>query len=215
LSPRLEGIRHDEIAPLAHPVRPVAAAVESGSQPSDAALIQAARAEPERFADLYDRHAADLYRYTRRRVGPDLAEDIVADVFVTAFRRLDSYDVDRPDARPWLFGILTKEISRHHRRERARFRALARAPQDRPHDSVADRVADTVSAAAVARRALAGAIAGLAVRDRDVLLLVAWGGLNYFEVAQTLGIPVGTVRSRLSRARRVVRAALGASEEDL
>lgn len=214
-----KGIRHDESTPLAHPVRAVAAAVERDSQPSDAVLIRAARAEPERFAELYDRHAADLFRYARRRVGPDLAEDLVADAFVVALRRLGSYDLDRPDARPWLFGILTKEISRHRRRERARFRALARATQDRERDRaldpVADHVADTVSAAAIARAALAGAIARLAARDRDVLLLVAWSGLNYFEVAQTLGIPMGTVRSRLNRARRSVRAVLGASEEDL
>lgn len=204
--------RHDGLAPAAHAVRPALNSVPAATgdpRPTDAALIHAARSEPDRFADLYDRHVADLFRYARRRVGPDLAEDVVADAFVVAFRRRGSYDLSQPDARPWLFGILTKEIFRHRRRERAHYRALARLPHDRGHDALADRVVDIVSAAATARGALAAAIAGLATRDRDVLLLVAWGQLNYLEVARTLGIPVGTVRSRLNRARRAVRAAVG------
>jgi RNA polymerase sigma factor (sigma-70 family) len=177
---------------------------------TDAAVIEASWADADRFAELYDRYATQLYRFAYRRVGADTAQDVVADTFLAAFRRRTSYDPARPDARPWLFGILTRELARHHRAEQARFRALARVPSESDIDSdgAADRVAARVSAGA-ARDPLAGALAALSRGDRDVLLLVAWGDLSYDEVAGALRIPIGTVRSRLNRARRKVRDALG------
>jgi RNA polymerase sigma factor (sigma-70 family) len=175
---------------------------------ADAAVIAESLAQPERFAVLYDRYAAVLHRYAARRVGADAADDLVAATFLAAFGSRVRYDLARPDARPWLFGILTKEIARQHRTESARWRALARSAPDRPADGLADQVAADVSAQAQ-RSALAGALARLAAADRSVLLLIAWGDLSYDETAQALGIPVGTVRSRLSRARVQVRASLG------
>jgi RNA polymerase sigma factor (sigma-70 family) len=181
---------------------------------ADAAVIAESLAQPERFAVLYDRYAAVLHRYAARRVGADAADDLVAATFLAAFGSRVRYDLARPDARPWLFGILTKEIARQHRTESARWRAQARSgprpppPPDRPADGLADQVAADVSAQAQ-RSALAGALARLAAADRSVLLLIAWGDLSYDETAQALGIPVGTVRSRLSRARVQVRASLG------
>ncbi|NUO98483.1 MAG: RNA polymerase sigma factor [Nonomuraea sp.] len=175
---------------------------------ADAELVNASWTEPEAFAVLFDRYSAMLYRYVARRLGPEPAEDLVGETFLVAFSRRKSYDLAYPDARPWLFGILTKLISRHHRKEAARFRALLRAPVDQDVESPADRVAAGVTAQAVRPR-LAGALAALSAKDRDVLLLIAWGDLTYDEVAQALGIPIGTVRSRLNRGRRKVRAALG------
>jgi RNA polymerase sigma-70 factor (ECF subfamily) len=105
---------------------------------------------------------------------------------------------------------VTKVIARRHRAEQARYRALARAGIDEVVDGFADRVAAEVSAAG-ARGALATAMGRLTPADRDVLLLVAWSGLSYEEVAETLGIKVGTVRSRLHRARTQVRRSLGGS----
>ncbi|NRQ31414.1 sigma-70 family RNA polymerase sigma factor [Nonomuraea sp. NN258] len=175
---------------------------------ADAALVSASWTEPEAFAELFDRYSAMLYRYVSKRLGPEPAEDLVGETFLVAFSRRKSYDLSYPDARPWLFGILTKLISRHHRSEAARYRALLRAPQDRAVESPADRVAAGVTAQA-ARPELAAALAALPAKDRDVLLLIAWGDLTYEEVAQALGIPIGTVRSRLNRGRRKVRAALG------
>jgi RNA polymerase sigma-70 factor (ECF subfamily) len=133
---------------------------------------------------------------------------LVAATFLAAFRARRRYDQARASARPWLFGILTKEIARRHRTEKARLRALERAWSDRPADGLADRVADGVTAQA-ARGQLAAALARLSPAERGVLLLIAWADLSYDETAQALGIPVGTVRSRLSRARRKVREALG------
>ncbi|HTJ37274.1 MAG TPA: RNA polymerase sigma factor [Dactylosporangium sp.] len=167
--------------------------------------------DPELFAVLYDRYSAQLYRYAYRRVGAELAEDAVAETFLAAFRRRDRYDAGRAGARAWLFGILTRELARWHRTESARYRAFARAGVDDVVPGFADRVDAAVSAQAL-NRPLAGALARLSRGDRDVLLLVAWGDCSYEEVAETLGIRLGTVRSRLHRARRQIREALGALE---
>ncbi|GGU97221.1 DNA-directed RNA polymerase sigma-70 factor [Actinomadura cremea] len=174
----------------------------------DSELIESSLTDPESFAALFDRYAAMLYRYVSRRLGPEAAEDVVGETFLAAFGGRHRYDLSRPDARPWLFGIATKLVARHHRAEAARYRALRRSPVDGAVEGPAERVADGVTASAV-RPALAAALAALPRKDRDVLLLVAWGDFAYEQVAQALGVPVGTVRSRLHRARRKVRAALG------
>ncbi|HLU73693.1 MAG TPA: RNA polymerase sigma factor [Nonomuraea sp.] len=181
---------------------------QPATRAADAELIGASLTEPEAFAELFDRYSGMLYRYVSRRLGPEPAEDLVGETFLVAFSRRRSYDLSYPDARPWLFGILTKLVSRHHRTEAARYRALLRAPVDPDVESPADRVAAGVTAQA-ARPGLAGALAALPAKDRDVLLLIAWGDLSYEEAARALGIPIGTVRSRLNRGRRKVRAALG------
>ncbi|GAA2112328.1 RNA polymerase sigma factor [Actinomadura alba] len=191
-------------------VHPVSAVIsERLVQPdSDARLIVASRHDPEVFAELFDRYSAMLYRYVAKRLGPEVADDLVGETFLVAFQKRHRYDAEHHDARPWLFGIITKLISRHRRTEAARYRAVERSPREVVTEGPADRVAVGVSAAAT-RPALAGALAGLSRGDRDVLLLVAWADLSYAETADALGIPVGTVRSRLNRARRKVRAALG------
>lgn len=178
------------------------------TQPSDADLIARSRHDAGAFGPLYDRYAVQLFRYAQRRLGLDTARDVVAETFLAAFAARDRYDLTRPDARPWLFGILTREVAQHHRRESARLRALARCAPEPPVDGPADRVADDVTARAV-RQPLLSALAALNAGERDVLLLFAWGELSYEEIAAALGIAGGTVRSRLNRARTKVRAALG------
>ncbi|OEU97233.1 RNA polymerase subunit sigma-70 [Streptomyces qinglanensis] len=180
---------------------------------SDASVIARSRDEPEAFAVLFDRHADAVHRYAARRLGGEVADDLMAETFTTAFQQRHRYDPDRgAGARPWLFGIATNLVGRHRRAEARRFKAMARVPTPADHDEpIADRAADRVGARAV-RHELAAALAALSARHRDVLLLVAWGGLGYEEVAQALGIPVGTVRSRLHRARSRLREALGGSD---
>ncbi len=175
---------------------------------TDAEIIKGSQNEPALFGVLYDRYAQQLYRYAHRRLGAQTAEDLVAEVFAVAFSRRDRFDTAYQDARPWLFGILTKEISRHHRREIARYRAWERAGADGVTDGHADQVSADVTARA-ARARLRAALSKLSTGDRDVLLLIAWGELRYEEVAHALDIPVGTVRSRLNRARQKVRTCLG------
>ncbi|WP_067489482.1 RNA polymerase sigma factor [Actinomadura hibisca] len=178
---------------------------------SDAAIIRAALREPEDFAALFDRYYTMIHGYAARRLGASLADDVAAETFLVAFDRRASYDLDRPDARPWLYGIASNLIARHGRAEVRLYRALTRTGPDAPADSHADRVAGRVDAQAV-RGPLAAALADLAPGDRDVLLLVAWGGLSLAEAAQALAVPAGTARSRMHRARKKIRAALGDSD---
>lgn len=182
----------------------------SGDHPflNDAALIEFSWQEPETFARLYDRHAAPIHRYVSRRLGDAMADDVVADTFLAAFRRRQAYDLRRSDARPWLYGIAANLISKHRRSESRMLRAFARTGADPVVEGHADRIDSRVSAAAV-QRDLAAALARLSAGDRDVLLLIAWADLSYEQTAAALGIPLGTVRSRLHRAREKIRAALG------
>lgn len=174
----------------------------------DAALIERSWHDPEAFAGLYDRHAAPLHRYAARRLGAGAADDIVADTFLDAFRNRHRYDRTVSDARPWLYGIAANLIGKHRRTEVRMLRAFARTGADPAVEGHADRIDSQVSAAAVQPH-LAAAVAALSPGDRDVLLLVAWADLSYEQTATALGIPPGTVRSRLHRARAKIREALG------
>ncbi|MER5423433.1 RNA polymerase sigma factor [Streptosporangium roseum] len=177
----------------------------------DAELIRRSADDPEQFAALFDRYARQIHLYAARRIGTQAADDIVAETFLAAFRRRDSYDQSFPLARPWLYGIATTLIARHRRQEKRMLRALSRTGVDPLPEPVADTVISRV-AARDRERELAGALASMSRGDRDVLLLVAWEDLSYEEVAQALGIALGTVRSRLHRARKKARIALGDEE---
>ncbi|MFI6940768.1 RNA polymerase sigma factor [Streptomyces sp. NPDC050418] len=175
----------------------------------DAAVIRRSLAQPEVFAELYDRYAPDIHRYAARRLGDGHADDLTAETFLAAFRTRSRYDLGRENARPWLYGIAANLIGKQRRTEVRGLRALARTGTDPVAESWVER-ADSRVVAQSAHGPLAGALAGLSAGDRHVLLLVAWADLTYPEVAEALGIPLGTVRSRLNRARRKVRSALGA-----
>jgi RNA polymerase sigma factor (sigma-70 family) len=176
---------------------------------TDAELIRQSWTDPERFAALFDRHHRRVHRYVARRLGTQVADDIVGETFLIAFRRRESYELTRDHALPWLYAIATSLVARHRRDEERYLRTLCRTGVDPLPEPMADQVVGRV-AAQTQERLLAGALAGLSQGDRDVLLLVAWGDLSYEETADVLSIPVGTVRSRLHRARRKVRKALGA-----
>jgi RNA polymerase sigma factor (sigma-70 family) len=199
---------------MAAPPRQDAGCWRAGNHADDAAVIEQSWHEPEKFAELYDRHAAPIHRYVSRRLGDGMADDVVADTFLAAFRARRGYDLHRAEARPWLYGIAANMIGRHRRDEVRRLRALAKTGSsgaDPVADWHMDRIDSRLAAAAV-RRDLLQALAALSARDRDVLLLIAWADLSYEETAAALGIPLGTVRSRLNRARRKVREALGGQD---
>jgi RNA polymerase sigma-70 factor (ECF subfamily) len=180
----------------------------TGQPEADAALIEQSWAKPERFALIFERYFGQVHQYLARRVGDKIADDLAAEVFVAAFAQRQRYDTARDCARPWLYGIATNLIGTHRRQEQRRYRALARTAASLESPSDEDQVTDRVSASA-AGPALAAALAALDAGDRDVLLLIALAGLDYQEAAQALGIPYGTVCSRLNRARRRLREALG------
>jgi RNA polymerase sigma-70 factor (ECF subfamily) len=163
--------------------------------------------DPERFAGVFDRHYAPIAGFLRRRVERTLADELAADTFLRAFDGRGGYDVSRPDARPWLFGIATRLLARHRRTEVRQLRAFTRAGRlvvdERGFEDV-----DARLDAAAASPVLAAALAELGAVDREVLLLFAWAELSYEEISLALEIPVGTVKSRLPRARDVVRRRL-------
>lgn len=173
----------------------------------DADLIAESTRDPESFGLVFDRHAPAIHGYIARRLGRDAADDLVAETFLVAFRRRGGYDCGQASARPWLYGIATNLIARHRRDEIRFLRAIARTGVDPAAEPIADRVTERVAAAAM-HRGLAAALAGLPAADRSVLLLIT-EGLGYQEAALALGVPAGTVASRLARARRKLREALG------
>jgi RNA polymerase sigma-70 factor (ECF subfamily) len=175
---------------------------------TDAEVISRSLDDPACFSILWDRHAREIHRYVVRRIGVTAADDVTADVFLVAFRRRHSFDLRRPASRPWLYGIAANLVGKHRRSEVRALRALARTGLDPVAASWSDE-ADARVTASTQSRALAAALAALSADDRHTLLLVAWADLTYAEVAEALDIPVGTVRSRLNRARTRLRVALG------
>lgn len=161
---------------------------------TDAQAIAASLSEPEVFAVLFDRHFDAVHAYAQRRVGPDLADEVAAETFTRAFDQRRRYDRSRDEARPWLLGIAANLLRRHWRSERRRLDAYARSTSAGAADVLPPVRAD-----------LAAAVKRLPRREREPLLLLAWADLSYEEIGVALGIPVGTVRSRISRARARLR----------
>jgi len=182
------------------------AAIPAG-RAADNTVVRRALREPEAFTELFDRYADDVHRYVVRRLGPNAADDVMAETFTVAFARRGRFDLSRPDARPWLLGIATNLMHGQRRTELRRWRAMARAVAVDEGELEADRIAARVTVQA-ARAELAAALARLSVAQRDVLLLYAWAELDYEQIAEALNVPIGTVRSRLHRARGVLVEAL-------
>lgn len=174
--------------------------------PEPAESIDLSGPEPAAvFGRLFDEHAAGLHRYLARRVGMTIADDLVSETFLAALRGRHGYDPTRGGVRAWLYGIASNLLRRHVRSELRELRATARlvaAPVVEPPEAG---VADRLDARARVAQ-LAAALTCLSDGDRDVLLLTSWAGLSPVEIGQALGIPAGTVRSRLHRTRRWLRA---------
>jgi RNA polymerase sigma-70 factor, ECF subfamily len=176
---------------------------------SDAEIIVRASRDPEAFGVLFDRHFATIHRYLERRIGRDGADELAGEVFRIAFEQRRGFRPLHESALPWLYGLATNLVLKRWRGEMRRLRALARLEAgQRDGDLGVELVDDRLTARGV-RGQLLDALARLPERDRDVVVLVAWEELSYEEVAAALGIPQGTVRSRLNRARRTLRELLG------
>jgi RNA polymerase sigma factor (sigma-70 family) len=171
----------------------------TGIEIHDGDRIASSLERPDDFGAIFERHFDAIHRYVARRLGPGLADDVAASVFAEAFAGRAGFLTDRDDARPWLYGIATNLIHRHRRRERAGWRAYAKHGVD-PFGIDAKPRLDEV--------AVARALGRIAKADRDALLLMVWADLTYEDVATALGIPVGTVRSRIHRARARLRVEL-------
>jgi RNA polymerase sigma-70 factor, ECF subfamily len=171
----------------------------------------------EDFESVFREHFAPVYRFIAWRVGKALAEDLAAEVFVTAYRRRDTYQPERGSVRSWLYGIAANVVRGHWRDEQQLLELDARVARDSlgllPVAQFADAADERVIAATLAPR-IAGALAALNREQREVLLLHAWADLSHEEIAAALGIARGTAWSRLSRARTALRAQLGEFDFD-
>ena len=178
---------------------------EQAVEVDDSVLWSRARTgDGEAFGMLFERHALTIYNFCFRRVGNwATAEDLVSIVFLEAWRRLDK-PLPRGKELPWLFGIATNVVRNRRRAERRHVAALGRVPKPSPEPSFADDSDKRVDDEELMGRAL-GLVARLSRREQEVFALCAWSGLSYEDAAIALRIPVGTVRSRLSRARARLR----------
>ncbi len=178
---------------------------------SDAAVIANSLEQPIAFAAIFDRHYDAVHGYLSRRAGTEVADELSAQTFEEAFRARRRYDPSRVSARGWLLGIATNLLRHHFRAETRRLAAYGRVPREAPELGDAANAANARLDAQALMPALARALAELPAPDRDVLLLFAWAELSYDEIAAALGIPTGTVRSRLHRSRERLRELLAAS----
>jgi RNA polymerase sigma-70 factor, ECF subfamily len=177
---------------------------------SDAEIMARASAQPELFGVVFDRHFTTIHRYLERRVGRDVADDLSGEVFRIAFERRSRFRPDHASALPWLYGVATNLLQKRRRTEARYLRAIARLDGAASVGGVGEieEISDRIDARAARARVL-DALASLPAGERDVLALIAWEDFSYDEVAFALDIPIGTVRSRLNRARRLLRELLG------
>lgn len=165
----------------------------------------------EQFEELFRNVADRLFSYVARRVGPDVGEEIVAQVFAEAWNSRGRFQAERGDPAGWLFGIASNLLRRHYQRETRRLRAYDRAASEARGQAIEpDWSGDVVDrlAATDEHRAVSEALARLGDVDRDVLLLHAWADLSHAQIADALDVEIGTVKSRLSRARARLAAAV-------
>ncbi len=196
---------------IASPAETAAAPSAATDGPTDAAIVAWSGRCPSAFATVFDRHWPALHAYCTSRAGA-AGEDIAAEVFRVAFDRRADFDGRTSSARPWLFGIATNLLRNHFRSSERGRRAIARSWSSGPVDHTDD-VLSRIEAEQLGPK-LAAAIGDLPAGDRDALLLLAWADLRYEDIAHALDIPIGTVRSRIHRARGRVRAHMSEREDE-
>jgi RNA polymerase sigma factor (sigma-70 family) len=171
----------------------------------DSAAIAGSFEHPESFAKIFDRHYVAVHRYLARRAPRAQADDLASMTFVVAFEQRRSFRPQSTSARPWLLGIATNLLRERARVERREHGTLVLLGSER---SVVAGCPVAEASDGVQAGQLAHALATLDSAQRDVLLLHAWEELSYEEIAQALAVPLGTVRSRLARARAHLRTRL-------
>jgi RNA polymerase sigma-70 factor, ECF subfamily len=172
---------------------------------SDSATIADSLERPEGFATIFDRHYLAVHRYIARRAPRAHADDLASMTFVVAFERRQSFRPESTSARPWLLGIATNLLHERHRMERREQGMLVLLGAEQPATAF-DGDRNTRDGPDTER--LAQALATLDPAQLDVLLLHAWEELSYEEIAEALATPLGTIRSRLARARAHLRSRL-------
>jgi RNA polymerase sigma-70 factor (ECF subfamily) len=165
----------------------------------DALWAASSHGDEHAFAEIYERHACTIYNYLFRRLADwSEAEDLTAVVFLEAFRRRQDAVVDDGKLLPWLYGVATN-VLRNRRRAVFRHRRLLAELEGQPRGTEPD--AAERAGAAAQMRAVLQRVAALPRQQQDVVALCVWSDLSYAEAAVALSVPVGTIRSRLARAR--------------
>jgi RNA polymerase sigma factor (sigma-70 family) len=170
--------------------------------------------EAEQFGRLFEHHAQVVYRFCARRTADlALAQDLTSATFLEAWRHRQRAPFHAPDrALPWLLGV-ANNVTRNALRGRRRYETAGdRLPAPAAAPTAEDQALDRISAEVRLRRAL-DAISDLAEIEQEVVMLVLWEELSYEDAAAALGIPIGTVRSRLSRARSKLQVSLSSNAE--
>ncbi|MER7793033.1 RNA polymerase sigma factor [Streptomyces sp. NPDC097640] len=163
--------------------------------------------DPEAFGALFDACARSVYNHAYRLTGDwSTAEDMVSLTFLEAWRLRARIDPEGGSLRPWLLGIATNTVRNVRRAARRHTAAVHRLPRQEAVRDFADDVASRIDDAELLA-SVTTALKALRRPEREVLALCVWSGLDYAAAAEALGIPVGTVRSRLSRARKKLAAA--------
>lgn len=175
--------------------------------PTDSEIIEASAEDPAAFEQIFDRHFDPIARYLRGQVGPDDGDELVGEVFLIAFRRRADFDLARPSAKPWLFGVAGNLVRSRRGAVRKQAEIAARLDRAPEHDRTSE-IERRVDARA-ARPELLDALANLPPQEREALLMFSWGELTYAEIAEALEVELGTVRSRISRARTRMQQQLG------
>jgi len=184
----------------------------SVSVDADRDVIATSLGQPQRFSAVFDRHYAVVHRYLARRAGTQVADEVASATFVVAFERRASFRSESSSALPWLFGIAANLLRERRREETRRTRLtmrIAAQPHARSSESFSGCHDDALD------ETLARALDALDDGQREALLLYAWAELSYEEIAVALGVPLGTVRSRLSRARTHLRSHLAETDTAL
>jgi RNA polymerase sigma factor (sigma-70 family) len=179
--------------------------------PSDAELIRASLDRPREFGRVFERHWEAVFRFFERRLGPEPSADLASEVFRIAFERRASYEIGRSaSCRPWLYGMAAKLALKERRRFARHLAAMDRLKLREPpsEGDHAAAVAASIDSEEIWSR-LRHSLLALDDTSREMLLLVAWEGLSYRDVADAFHLPLGTVRSRLHRARAKLRTLLG------
>ena len=153
------------------------------------------------LGELFDRYVDRVYNYCFRRVGSwHQAEDLTSATFLEVWKARERAAAYDGEALPWIYGVATNVCRNAVRSQRRHLRAVGRLSMDDQPDH-ADDVADAIDSERRMATVLEG-LSQLSARDRDVMMLVAWSGLTYEQAARALNVPIGTVRSRLARARQ-------------
>ncbi len=180
---------------------------EFAGEETDAAVIAASISEPDLFAQIFERHHRTVFGNIARRLGIDRAEDLTSEVFIRAFDSRVRYDPSYPSAQPWLLGIARNVELNELRRTYSLRNHLVDAPDaESAIPDFADQTVETQHLRSILNdESLVAAIAGLSHDIRETLLMFAIDEMSYVEIGTALDVPLGTVRSRIGRARQRIR----------